>query len=88
VYQQSGLLIDPHTAVGVMAAQVRNADPAVPMVTLSTAHPAKFPDAVEAVTGQHPALPPHMADLFDREEKYDHLAHDLDALKICIRGNI
>lgn len=88
VYEQSGLLIDPHTAVGVMAAQVKKADPAIPMVMLSTAHPAKFPDAVEAVTGQHPALPPHMADLFDREEKYDHLAHDLEALKACIRGNI
>jgi len=88
VYEQSGLLIDPHTAVGVMAAQVKKADPAIPMVMLSTAHPAKFPDAVEAVTGQHPVLPPHMADLFDREEKYDHLAHDLEALKACIRGNI
>ena len=58
------------------------------MVTLSTAHPAKFPEAVEKVTGQHPALPAHMADLFERTEKYDHLDHDLDALKSYIRENL
>jgi len=87
VYQQTGLLIDPHTAVGVMAARAKNKAGDVPMVTLSTAHPAKFPEAVAKVTGQHPALPSHMADLFDRPEKYDRLDHDLEALKAYIRKN-
>lgn len=88
VYGESGQLIDPHTAVGIKAAREQNADLAVPMVTLSTAHPAKFPEAVEKVTGQHPELPAHMADLFEREERYDRLDHDLDALKSYIRGNL
>jgi len=85
VFEHSDRVIDPHTAVGVAAARAKNADAAVPMVILSTAHPAKFPEAVEKVTGQHPALPAHMADLFVRPEKCDHLAHDLDALKTYIR---
>ena len=87
-FEATGQLIDPHTAVGLKAAQLKNADTSIPMMTLSTAHPAKFPEAVEKVTGQHPALPAHMADLFEREEKYDHLDHDLDALKLYIRNNL
>ncbi|WP_339863587.1 threonine synthase [Paremcibacter congregatus] len=88
VYRESGQVIDPHTAVGVQAARRKNADAATPMVTLSTAHPAKFPEAVEKVTGRHPDLPAHMADLFEREERCDRLNHDLDALKSYIRENI
>ncbi|VAX03121.1 Threonine synthase [hydrothermal vent metagenome] len=88
VFNQSAMTIDPHTAVGVRAASMKNADKATPMVTLSTAHPAKFPEAVEKLTGQHPQLPAHMADLFERPEKYDHLDHDLDALKSYIRKNL
>jgi len=87
-FAQTGQLIDPHTAVGVKAAELKNTNPATPMITLSTAHPAKFPDAVEKVTGQHPALPAHMADLFERPEKYDLLDHDLGALKSYIRENL
>ncbi|MCF8474548.1 MAG: threonine synthase [Emcibacter sp.] len=87
IFEDNCMLIDPHTAVGIKAARIKNSDINTPMVTLSTAHPAKFPDAVKKVTGQHPALPPHMADLFDREEKYDFLDHDLDALKSYIRLN-
>ena len=63
-------------------------DPATPMVTLATAHPAKFPDAVEAATGIRPPLPPRMADLFDREERFTRLPNDLDALKAHIKGNL
>ncbi len=88
IFEQTGMLIDPHTAVGVKVAAGKNADRATPMVTLSTAHPAKFPEAVEKVTGQHPELPAHMADLFERPEKYDHLDHDLGALKSYIRANL
>ena len=88
IFEETGMLVDPHTAVGIKTSQDKNTDPATPMVTLSTAHPAKFPEAVEKVTGQHPELPAHMADLFEREEKYDRLDHDLDDLKSYIRSHL
>jgi threonine synthase len=52
-----------------------------PLVAMATAHPAKFPDAVERATGVRPPLPDHLADLFDRPERYEVLPADLDALK-------
>jgi len=58
------------------------------MITLATAHPAKFPDAVEAATGVRPPLPEHMADLFDREERVTRVPNDLEALKDIIKGGI
>jgi len=60
----------------------------VPMITLATAHPAKFPQAVEAATGLHPALPPRMADLFDRPERVTPVANDLAAIETLISGRI
>ena len=70
------------TAVLVHRTAFRTADPDC----LATAHPAKFPDAVEAATGIRPPLPPRMADLFDREERFTRLPNDLDALKAHIKG--
>ena len=71
-WRESGVLIDPHTAVGVHAARAALArDPATPVIALATAHPAKFPDAVEDATGVRPALPPHLADLMRRPERID-----------------
>ncbi len=70
VYEETAFLIDPHTAVGVKAARECNADRAVPMITLATAHPVKFADAVARAGLDTPALPEHMRDLFDREERY------------------
>ncbi len=58
------------------------------MITLATAHPAKFPDAVEAATGIRPPLPARMADLFDRPERVTRVANDLAALKAIIRERI
>ena len=58
---------------------------AVPMVTLATAHPAKFPDAVERATGLRPGLPERMADLFERPERMTEVANDLGALEALIR---
>ena len=58
------------------------------MVTLATAHPAKFPDAVEAATGIRPALPPHMADLFERSERVQRVPNDLAALEALIREKV
>jgi threonine synthase len=82
-----GELLCPHSAVGVKVANEQR-DPATPMVTLATAHPAKFPDAVEAATGIRPGLPPHMADLFDRTERFTRIDNDLDALKKHIKENL
>lgn len=76
VHRESNMLIDPHTAVGLAAARAC-AEPGIPTVTLATAHPAKFPDAVEQATGVRPALPEHLADLFDRPERSTDLANDL-----------
>jgi threonine synthase len=56
------------------------------MVTLATAHPAKFPDAVERATGIRPRLPPHLAGLFDREERFAVLANDIDAVEAYIEA--
>ena len=67
-----------------MARQCRG-DNAVPIVSLATAHPAKFPDAVEAATGIRPPLPSRLADLFDRVETFDTLANDSAALQDFIR---
>src|SRR3546814_3038190 len=59
----AGQLIDPHTAVGLAAARLSDVDPAIPMVTLATAHPAKFPDAVERATGLRPRSEEHTSEL-------------------------
>lgn len=80
-YGETGLLIDPHTAVGLAVARRRVAAGAGPTVVLSTAHPAKFPDAVERATGCRPALPPRLADLYERPERLAALANDAEALK-------
>ncbi|MFO1069338.1 MAG: threonine synthase [Geminicoccaceae bacterium] len=86
--RRTGELIDPHTAVGLAGAAACRPEAAVPMVTLATAHPAKFPDAVEAAAGVRPALPPHMAGLFDLPERCVTLANDLDALRAHIRQKV
>src|SRR6056297_3450595 len=79
-------LVCPHTAVGIhVGDQHARRAPEVPMVTLATAHPAKFPDAVEAATGRRPPLPPRMADLFDRPERLTPVANDLATLEDLIR---
>jgi threonine synthase len=79
VYGATGLLIDPHTATGTAAAAELAGDH--PVVTMATAHPAKFPDAVAAATGVRPELPPHLADLFDRSELLHALPNDLAAVE-------
>jgi threonine synthase len=84
--QATGELVCPHTAVGLHVAEAFLGD--TPMVTLATAHPAKFPDAVEAATGIRPPLPPRMADLYDRPERVTRVPNDLAALKSLIRERI
>lgn len=82
---RSGELLCPHSAVGVRVGHAHASAP-VPMITLATAHPAKFPDAVEAASGIRPALPPRMADLFDRPERVTRVPNDLAALEALIRA--
>jgi threonine synthase len=87
VYAETGHLVDPHTAVGIGAARRSRGDPDVPMVTLATAHPAKFPDAVERATGVRPPLPEHLADLLDRPERTTELPNDLAAVESFIAAS-
>ena len=75
VHAATGLLVDPHTATGTRAARLLAGRQ--PVVTMATAHPAKFPDAVERATGVRPALPAHLADLFDRPERTEQVPNDL-----------
>lgn len=76
MYKQTQEVIDPHTAIGVEAGRVCRHSPEEMMVILATAHPAKFPDALEKANVPTATLPPHMADLFEREERYDVLANE------------
>ena len=80
----TGQVVCPHTAVGVKVAADKRILGKVPMITLATAHAAKFPDAVEAACGTRPALPGAMADLLARPERQIKVANDLDALKTVI----
>jgi threonine synthase len=82
-----GELLCPHSAVGVHVAEDLR-DPGVPMVTLATAHPAKFPDAVERATGLRPPLPNRMADLYERPERVTRVDNDLAALQTLIRERL
>ena len=83
-----GLMIDPHTAVGLAAARAEqpHLDLSVPLVALACAHPAKFPDAVERATGVRPPLPPRLADLYEREERVTVLPNDLKAVQGFVRS--
>ena len=81
VKRETGNFIDPHTAVGIAVAEKEPRDPAVPMVVLSTAHAAKFPDAVEAACGVRPALPEWLSDLDTRQERVTVLPADQSAVE-------
>lgn len=81
IYLTTGEILDPHTAVGFKAGRDCSPDQATPLVMLATAHPAKFPDAVKAACGVHPALPAGMEDLFTLPEHYDVLDNQVDAIK-------
>ncbi len=80
-YEAAGELIDPHAAVGLSAARAVELDPAIPVVTLATAHPAKFREAVERATGVRPALPNRIGSLFEREERYEKLPGTYEAVR-------
>jgi threonine synthase len=79
--RESDYVVDPHTAVGLAVIEKEQRNPAVPMVALSTAHPAKFPDAVEAACGVRPALPDWLGDLMSRKEQFTTLPADQSAVE-------
>jgi threonine synthase len=82
--ERACMLIDPHTAIGLAAAREVGLPAEVPVVTLATAHPAKFRDAVERATGQRPLLPPRIAGLFERAERFESLPADLATIEAYV----
>ena len=86
-WEECGELLDPHTAIGLHAARTAGLPADVPVVTLATAHPAKFRDAVERATGQRPSLPARIGDLFEREERLIELPCDYDAIAAHIAAH-
>ena len=87
-HRETGILIDPHSAVGIHVGRAVRRDGSAPLVALATAHPAKFPDAVEDATGIRPELPPPLADLFEREERFAVLANDPAAVRAFIHARV
>lgn len=86
VYEKSAMLIDPHTAVGLAAARKARASGRLsgPVITLATAHPAKFPEAVEAATGRRPQLPDRLAGIFGLSEHYETAEAETDIVRDII----
>lgn len=86
-HERSGYIADPHSVIGLEAARAHMPeDPAIPVVAMACAHPAKFPDAVERATGVRPPLPPRLADLYERPERFTVLPADLAAVEGFVRG--
>lgn len=83
-YENTEILIDPHTAVGLHGAEVSEATS--PLITLATADPAKFPDAVEQAVGIRPPLPPHLAEIMSKPERFEPMANDLDEVGSKLRA--
>jgi threonine synthase len=80
IHKRTGMLVDPHSAIGIAAAleqRKTGKSDATPTIALATAHPAKFPDAVEKATGIRPGLPAHLSDLLSRKERLSELPNDL-----------
>lgn len=87
VFDKTGYLLDPHTAIGLKAARECRRDSSIPMVTLATAHPVKFPEPVVKAGLEAPALPVHLADLFEREERLSVLDNNLGAIQTYLAEN-
>ena len=88
LWETAGYLADPHTAIGTAAARAHApADPGIPVVVAATAHPAKFPDAVERAVGLRPPLPARLADLYEREERFSVLPLGLAAVEDFVRAH-
>ena len=84
ISEEYGYVVDPHTAVGIEAAERHAGVSQAPIISLATAYPSKFPDAVEEASGISPTLPSHLSDLYEREESYEILPNDEGAVKSYI----
>jgi threonine synthase len=87
-YRENGIIVDPHTAVGLAVAENLKLQTTSPIVFLATAHPAKFPDAVIRATGVRPDLPPHLADLLTREERCTNLPNSASSVRDFIAERV
>ncbi len=81
IYRETGEILDPHSAVAVAAMRAAGGEPGIPRVALACAHPAKFPDVIERVTGRRPKLPPHLADLLDRPERINRVPAAFESVR-------
>lgn len=89
IFKENGILLDPHSAVGVRSARVcQQSNSDIPMVTLATAHPAKFAEAIAAAGLSEPVLPVHLKDLNEREERYSVVSNDLGTVKNYIKTHV
>ncbi len=88
IRRETGELLDPHSAIAVAASRAKGLKDGTPRVALACAHPAKFPDVVEDVTGIYPALPPHLADLLARPERETRIANDLNSVEAYVAANV
>jgi threonine synthase len=86
LHARTGYLADPHSIIGIAAARAHAVGHGVPTVAVATAHPAKFPDAMRQATGIAPELPPRLADLYQREERYTVVANDLATIQSHVRA--
>ena len=86
VYEETEEIVDPHSVIGIEAAHALHRASEGPLVCLATAHPAKFPDAVEKAIGRRPALPPRLSDLYEREEAFTVLPNDLAQVQNFVRS--
>lgn len=87
-YQSTGELLDPHSAIGAWVARGKPRETGVPVISLATAHPAKFPQAVQQATGVTPTLPKRLGDLYDRPERCTVLPNDVSAVQNFIRDKV
>ncbi|MCW3473353.1 threonine synthase [Limobrevibacterium gyesilva] len=88
LHAASGYLADPHTAIGIAAARALACPHGVPTIAMATAHPAKFPDAMEQATGLRPPLPARLADLYERPERFTRAPNDLGAIEAQVRATV
>jgi threonine synthase len=88
LYTRQNYLADPHSAIGIAGARALACQHGVPSVAMATAHPAKFPDAMEQATGLRPPLPPRLADLYKRPEKFTRAPADLTAIQALVRATV
>jgi threonine synthase len=88
LHATTGYLADPHSVIGIEAARAHRPGGGVPTVAMATAHPAKFPDAMQQATGDRPPLPPRLADLYERPESYLTAPNDLAAVEAAVRATV